>query len=82
MIREKKGIGMIAAIILAVIFTAAALHFTASEAHSRTYTGKYWLKVNEQQNGNRFAPCFVPQVLTALRPEELFTHKVDGTGAS
>ena len=50
MIREKKGIGMIAAIILAVIFTAAALHFTASEAHSRTYTGKYWLKVNEQQN--------------------------------
>lgn len=50
MIREKKGIGMIAAIILAVIFTAAALHFTASEAHAGTYTGKYWLKVNEQQN--------------------------------
>ena len=34
MIREKKGIGMIAAIILAVIFTAAALHFTGSRSMS------------------------------------------------
>ncbi len=50
MIRVKKGIGIITAIILAVIFTAATLHLTATEAHAGTYTGKYWLKVNEQQN--------------------------------
>lgn len=46
MIREKKGIG----ILLAVLFTMAALCFTVSDAHASTYTGKYWLKVNEQQN--------------------------------
>lgn len=46
MIRSRKSIS----IILTVILIISSLQITAAEADAAAYTGKYWLKVNQQQN--------------------------------
>lgn len=46
MIREKKGIG----ILLTLLIVTAVLLLATVKAEAASYTGKYWLKINEQQN--------------------------------